>query len=372
MRFVDSANGLTLKYQIQDVQKYASPPEPATNWKANYTESTGNDGAIGHADMYVMLHGAPTTPKKDLLGAAAAVVFERLADLQKTYQVPGSGKHATILTAASFTEHLEENVVELRVRVKHPVTAGFLNVQANSLGNPLAIAGYDPTVWPVPSLFDDSSHYGHFAKYLQSPCVDIHGITQATPAPPDGGDPGDDPYQLTQPEVFQSQLLAFDSPDGLDADQKGDFPYTYMTLENHYTEKSGVAHLPIAQFSQNQPNGDTSVAVSLFHPIVQRTFTMHAERVGDWPEIPEPVASFSDANNITYRLVSKKTIPGTPTLLPDGKSRLFSAQAKHVYALSRAPTDSEILSVPSDPRDQSTITENAFDGAAHYSLGRIN
>jgi hypothetical protein len=375
MRFVDSPDGLTLKYQIVDRQRYAAPPEPAIDWDATYTESSGVGGAMGFGEMAVRLTGSPHTDKKELIATAMAIIKARLGDLQKTFKQQGQGDHKVLLMNAAIVEHLHDNTIHVTARVQRVGgTDKWLNTLLDNMGKPLPIAGYDPQVWPSPKLFDGSSPVSVFAKYLQSPCIDIHGVPMPIPKVPEEDDPGKDNQSQGTVEVYLSkEPLQLDDQTGPSQQQsRGGFPYVYCLVENHYDVRDGYMQLPIARWGgapQPAAPRPSCVMIPLHEPIGKRSIIVHAERVGDWPDLPDPFPIGTDFNAITQVRDRQKILCEVPELLADGKTRLFKRQFRLDYMMGRAPRSNELLAGGGSPVDQSVPAENAIDGSKHFVSG---
>jgi hypothetical protein len=380
MRFVDSADGLVLKYQVTDRQMYAAPPTPATSWEATYTESSGVGGAVGLGEVSVRLTGAPETPKRDLIAAAFAVVQARVGNLQKVFEQQGYGDNAVLLKHAAIVENLHDNTIQVIAQVQYSGNdAKVFNARIAQMGEPLttAIAGYNPKKWPSPGVWQWSAPHGLLAKYLQSPCLDIHGLPTIQPITPEGSDQNPGRYDAdsgTEVLVYEGTPTSTndDDPSGASAEQKGSFPYTYCLVENDYNLRDGYIQLPVARFggagapAAPQPS---CVLIPIHAPISNRSIVVHAERVGDWPDFPEPFVTGLDFNGIPQARTRRRVITEVPELLADGKTRLYKAQIRINYAMERAPENTEIFAGGGSPVDESTPADNAIDGTKHFVSG---
>lgn len=376
MRFVDSPDGLTLKYQVVDRQRYAAPPQPATDWEATYVESSGMGGAIAIGEMNVKLVGAPGSSKLDLVKAATSVVASRLGALQRSAALQGQGDNSVIPLHAAVIEHLHDNVVQVVVRIQRAkADKSWLHVALDNIDKPIPIAGYDPDVWPIPQPFDDGAPHGLFAKYLQSPCVDIHGVPLAIQGTTDENDASADDSAMVR-QLFTSDAdLTFDDDTGVSNEQKlSGFPFVYVMLENKYDMQDGVMRLPVARWGGSsvpaapQPS---CVLIPIHAPIGKRTITAQCERIGDWPTLPSQLETFVDVNGITHRRLWRKLITEAPTILADGKSKLYKVQYQLDYAMDRAPLDAEFFAGGSTPINEELPADNRLNGAEVFGSGGL-
>ncbi|QDU97534.1 hypothetical protein [Lignipirellula cremea] len=363
MQFRAAADGLTLDYAILDQQIHAAPPAPATSWEATYSETTGDDGGHGYAEVAVRLTGPPQARKRDLLTACAQVVEARLGDLRRGFRDPRGGP---FLKSAALVESLHENEVEMRVRALRPAQGGrYLNLPTQAVGQPLSLPGYDERLSPLPAAYDNSTPAGAFACYLQSPCDPAHGTPDSVTLTPVGQSPGRGTGTAIE-YLPSTGSMPQDAAIGLSASQAL-HPYTLVEIENRYRVQSGRKQVPLCTVG---PGGQTSAILTLHPPQAQRLFYMRAERIGDWPELPRPEDSL-DPNGIAEALLEEEVLPAAPELLADGKTLLYRVEAKYVYALSRAPTLLEKLRVGSSPVDATTPAQNLYDGASRLTSGRI-
>lgn len=365
MRFVQSEDGLSLRYEVMDRQKYAKPPAPAIDWSASYTEATGVGGAVGHASMNIMLTGPPDVDRKKLLVPAAQIVQARLGNLQRGFADGGSNQ--LILMGAAIVEHLHANTVEMRVQIKRvPAAHKFLNNVVDKIGRDLDIPDYDPKQWPVPLLYDSDSPSGVFASYLQHPCNPFHGITGVQALANTQADGEEEDYDPQDADYFRSTGdVDEDVDEGLSSSQLDSFPYTHIEMDNVYDLTSGTVALPIASTLLTANVASVEI-IDLHNPVAERVYSAHVERAGAWPQLPKPVKVQTDPNGIEEFLAEVKMIPEPPFLLPDGKTLLYRAQIKYRYLLSRAPTTDEALRVGSPQWDATAPNDNLFIGTLTF------
>jgi hypothetical protein len=373
MRFWDSADGLTMQYQIIDKQKYAAPPAPAINWYATYTESCSNAGELQFGEVRVILEGAVETHKHLLFTAAMGVVFARLKGILR-YQNNEQDQAAAFLQQFSVVEHLHENRLEVTALVRHnSVDKKYIGLRLGKIGEDLSwdIPGYDNSKWPWPSPYIANAPIGIFAKYWQDPCVDIHGIPNAIPVTPSNDTKKNEreaqkPYdEIVYPPGTQ---LPPNLEDRTSATQRGIYPYTLYEIDSEYDEDLGVVCLPTSAVTTVSSDSITSKVLQVHSGTCRRVIHIHAERIGAWPRFPNALKTFVDANGIRYFLLRRRLYPTQPTLTADGDTKLFTCQLRLMYAMSRPPILTDKLSVLADPRSQYSLDDKLINLATLYTL----
>jgi hypothetical protein len=365
MRFFDSPDGLTLKYQVVDRQREAAPPAPAIEWEAVYTESMQTFGIEAYGEMQVKLFGGPGCDKLLLLMAAVNVVYSRLTGLA-TYDP------SVRLFSMAIVEHLHEPLVELNCRIRHMDYADrtLLNQKYENFGQPMKIPGYDPGRWPVPSLYDPNSPIGIFAKYLQTPCIDIHGVPLVYQTDPKIEPPKKD-QGTYQPEVYPlPNQLPDDPPRKVSNAHMTEGLYSHYFVENEYSYSGGNIAMPIAGTHVSAPY-NTAWIVQLYKTLCKRTIVVHGERAGKWPEFPQPIETFTDVNGIPHMLASHKITTEAPELLTDGHTYLYKGQMKLEYFMARGPSNAESFAAGADPRTTATPDETRLKGIEVFTVGKI-
>jgi hypothetical protein len=168
--------------------------------------------------------------------------------------------------------------------------------------------------------------------------------------------------------------------------------FTYMKWESEikHDGNEGIVFVPLSKArdvnNQSGSTGDikpkqTAVAIRLHAGVSHRVYSVTAERVGKWPEIPEPMRTIvrnsgfvaessgdpePDPYEIVETLLKKEVITETPTLMNDQNSRLFTLHCRWTYGLSRpwggnsdqGGWDNDFLPVGESPIDRATIAVN--------------
>lgn len=386
MMFADTPDGLSLHYQIVDEERYASPPPPAVDWDATYTEISGVGALMGRAEMKIRLTGTPNCDKQKLVAALIGVVKSRLHNIQISESQQSQGSYYCYLEHAAIVEHLHEPVVQAHYVVRHMTNGGqansvssptstaevVFNTPTAQFGNPLTIPGYDPKRWPRAGVWIDQSPYGLFAKYLQSPCWPVHGVP--TPIYPDqnGGGPNDDPGEGDDKDQIETLIfhgtessVDWDLPNADGSEQLSSaHPYTFYQVDLEYDLRDGVMHLPIARWggTPTPPGNPASVMIPIHRGMGTYGYFVHAERVNAWPVIDQAVLAAVDPNGIPMSRLSRQLVSASPDVLADGATRLFKLQVRYRYAMESAPDNDSFYAGGTTPMQRFTAVENRIDG----------
>ena len=324
-----SVDGLTLEYSVVDRQVHASPPFPATTWSGTHAVSTNVGGAMAFSEFHLRLTGPPRIDKRDLVATAALVATQKLELL--------SGKY--VLQHGAIIDYLEENTVELQIRLTHTFDTGeiidFFGLSFSQIGKPVVLPGYDHTVSPAPGIFGDDDLAGWLVCYLQSPCNATHAI-QTGARPPytnyNPGQSGSTRVTITTGTIPQDGV----APGNINTAQYQAM-FTYAQIDSDFEEHTGLVGLPLASTavtSPSQPTPDTIGFVKFHKPVVRRTVRMALERSGAFPTVPAP-QDFVDSNGIKHRYLGRRFKQQAPDYGADIRTLEYSVDAEYYYALSR-------------------------------------
>jgi hypothetical protein len=390
MTFMQSPDGLTLKYTIHDEQRYAAPPSPAIDWRGTQTEQIQGFGHIGVSTVSIWLLGAIGTPKSKLLNAAIATIDHRLGDLRNN----GADAEQIIPIYAVLTDTLHDNQIKLDVSIKRvpDSTLKWANIMFDSVGrlpavnanfavpeggdeadrndaerndnDPASLDQYNRDKWPTPLAYDGDAPAGMFATYLQSPCVGYHSIPNSPADEPRGTYPGIDTNPQPTPtiKVYELEDTAEDiSPDDPADSQLSqdhiDFQYTHYDIESKYVTDRGIQAIPYAA-PQANPSADQVCVARISHPLTYRDVWIRASRSHEMPAIPEAPDQTTDENGITETLVCDSIVPMAPTLMTNGQQYEQKIECFYRYVLSRTPRPDEKLRAGSLPWDITTPSDN--------------
>lgn len=367
-KFVQDPNGLEMAYTITQRKEHAAPPPPAVEWRARH-EVTTLAGGIAESRFGIVLIGQPDVNRRLLMGAAVAAAEARLGSITRSLEdLKNSG---TILKSLTVVDNCDEPVIELNVHIQHAQaeSQGTAAGIPKSLGQHLAIQGYDHEVWPQPKTFAPDSLASTFRARLIDPCKGPFGTAssgdeQSQPSkntPNDGRSEGETFVIEGNPNVgsYEGALSSYKTR--VSAETRTNL-YTLYTIKNRYTTRSYRVALPVAltvdaEGNAADQNAPTVAIVALTPGVCHRIVHIQAERVGTWPTLPAPE---DIRGNIKQWLIEPDTVLHAPELLPDGSSQLYRAEAKYVYALERPPRVNEKVSVGSLPIDTTKPKDNEY------------
>lgn len=362
--FIQSEDGLSLRYRIVDQQRHAAPPWPAIDWQCKHSETVPKFGYFTMSQFAITLRGAPDAKKSDLFSAAAKAAEARLGFLQRVATAPALpsgttpaedplGEGTQVLPVmAEFHDDLDQNQISLIVGIKRVATQGteeiedvgpiqkYLNMQISRMNAVFyTLDGYDRSTWPRPGNYDSATPAGIFSTYLQHPCDNTKGITDITYCgtvpelkPEREGDPqgdvtdGSDGYGATIPDDQPSQT------------QQVNAWFTHVRSEGYYELiESGWGVSPFANATL-AVSGDPTVAVIQVHSGVWYcTFTWNHERLGAWPQVLNPNEKFTDENGINYYPLDCDFSPAYPLESGTKKDRVYGIEGTYRFAIDRGP-----------------------------------
>jgi hypothetical protein len=153
--------------------------------------------------------------------------------------------------------------------------------------------------------------------------------------------------------------------------------YNYSAASNIFDERTGKVALPL---TAEADDGSTIAIVQLARATSMRTYVIDAELVGQWPKVPEALATFTDGeaesessgSPITFTLLDVQRQPFPPILGNDGTQLLYRLKITYRYAMSRPQRSDETLHINSMPvtvleEDETTIKlSDVYDSARSF------
>jgi len=373
MRYAVQPDGLEVQYEIQDRQWHTMPPWPCTDMRIRHQRST-NYGVTAVAVCDVQLAGPPYAPKIALLTRLAQImdfylgILRRADSYGKTWRI----RHADIVEEVG-----PENRVSGRIEIDligPPEGNGaaeqsneFLTRHMLNIGRDLDLrrqpdpivplhqspGPYAPTIAEMPSPFGYNTWGGErnpaaialFQCYLQRPYRPPHGMAN-WPSPQPEADKEDHKKPAKVERVPVEQLY----PDRSDhySDEHKQHLYTYVRMKNAYRIDrmkvgcpqvvSNPGQSDSGGASPSQRKAKTTHVVHLAQGTVRRTVAFDAERLGAWPELPQPIDYELPGGNKAV-LVKYQIAPFPPTTSATGEGLIYRVQGRYQWILEEPLDD---------------------------------
>ena len=206
-----------------------------------------------------------------------------------------------------------------------------------------------------------------FKCYVQAPCNEDHNVNKHTF--PTEYTPGD------QAESHTPEVAEYPNPAYLPTETQPNYDpssleamYTLAKMESRYITDSCRTQMPIAAKttgSEISATARTSVVFTLAAAQCRREMRYEAERVGNWPIMPEPKDTYTDGA-ITGTKLKHWVIGDSPSLSVDGLKRIFRLQAYYLYALDRPPRKDEPINMGVLPYTSFSQEDNALTQESVY------
>lgn len=353
MHFQGELNALELSYEVVDRQLLGdAPPAPGLRLTGTHTESLTRNGMSSVGEVFVRLDGPPGADHQVLIEQAVRIIGAKLQAAKFAAKKDAWIWHELIITDYFGNESCS---VDARARVQRSVDARadggealvLGNMLMETLGRPLDLGGdYNRFRVLAPALYPTTT-IGLFACHLQSPCEDNHAMPQAANRVDGGGDsPGQSNEEPTYNVTYDpsGEQVEIDSP-GLNSDQV-EAMYTFTSVEWLIETDEGYVAMP---YGDQLPASDATVAnIRLYAPVAKLHVKIAAERIGEWPKIPEK-KRFGDSAGITYTPLKYRPNFRPPEYQGDGR-KLYVIDLDATFSMSRAPSSNQYV-VPSLPWD---------------------
>ncbi len=397
IQFLATEDGRKLQYTITDQSVAYSAPAPATRWSVQHTVGSINqdDMPTTTAQISVSLEAPEDVDKGDLIILGLYIVSAKLQG-SKPGENPVDARPIFMndITITDFTG--DSNIVQVAASCRR-LAQVFKNDGADPKGLAIDVEGLNKIIAAV-DLPAFSANYnpvqsnggrageapyyegpvalsGIFRCYLQSNCSGATGINIRT-------NQLASTYNQVNPDNEPVQTVTARTTPTIEADYPSYFStshetsmYTTYQMESVYKTNAMRVALPIASVPYGGGGIDVSDAaaiLSLSRPQCRRVVRILAERVGDWPEFPDPESMESGQATvysggitpIVQKMLDSKLLGGTQTYTCNGE-QVYRARLETTFALSRAPTPPELLKMgqnkwsSSDPAASTTTLTNS-------------
>ncbi len=379
MQFTVTDDGLQLQYSFTDVQISQAPPHPCSHWELTVTTSANLERIIKREVSGVLVCPDDAGNAADLLALAWYIIAAKIHN--KQWNDNAIKKNSAILESISHVEHIGErtalsfSAVFQVVQTQQPGQGGNNEFYQNLVGYagvplssdllPANAANYNPYLSSggrysaenasgveTPYIQGPVPLASAFLPYLQSPCDDNHSMI---PAPEDGvqtdtnGNPVSGP--VSSVPVYTSPTLPEEDTSYF-TDAAKTYAYTAWKMSSTIQSRTMRAAMPIAKQQSSSTPEDTTKFIKLSGTQARRVVRIHAERVGQWPEMPDlenlPGFSSSDAGagyaGPTQKLLKSRNLYSLPEIAATGQ-QYYTVGIEAVYGLSRAPLPAEQIPV---------------------------
>lgn len=392
MEFIASEDGKKLQYTITDQSIAISAPYPARTWSVEHTEaSVMHDGMKQTGQCSVRLTAAEDVDKGQLIVLGLYVVTAKLQG-SKPGEAPADNK-PFFMNDVTITDYTGDvNMVQVSASGWR-IPAELKNDVANPLGIAVDARGFNKII-ATADLPTFSSPYnakqsadgrtgetpayqgpvhltGIFRCYLQNPCSSGTGINIRTNQITNlDGTPDNQPVATVTAETTPT-ITTVDTPYFSTAHNT--LMYSYFQMESIFKTTSPKSVMPIASPPYPGPPPDVSPSASIVaiaRDQCRRIVRIMAERVGGWPEFPDPntlnggnaskYVGGSAYTPIPQKMLSSKLLGGTVTKSCNGED-IYRSQMQIIYALTRAPQPQDILQMGSNPWATGTALKTVSD-----------
>lgn len=400
MTYAVSADGLTVRYRIQDRQIHTAAPWPATEMDVDHTERTDQLGYHITSSCRVNLQGPPQVDKAYLIARAAQILDDRLMiaknrdsygvtwwldDLVITEHIGARNSVSASMTIKRFKldadtlgeeqegawQGIQDVVIGAAAggviigwlgRPKRPAEGiseakdwfdqlrdelfgakmrlPVLPYGTEELYDPAESPRPDPLGWQVTGGPREPAAIALWACYQQVPYRPPHGMhrIQWQPAWEEPEEEPVSPGESNPPAEDVRQVEAL--PDPLperDKDNRVKAAYNFARASSTYDTRGGRVGLPLSNPPAAGDPGDDVVIVRLHRPSTLRVLKFDVERLGAWPAIPAPV-DYEPSWGGQAVLLRWQITPQPPQMGADGKAVFYRIRGEYTYQLTRAPT----------------------------------
>jgi len=375
-------DGKKLAWSVTDTEIAISAPYPATKWNIVHSEGA-HQGQVGIGTIDITLEGDSNVDKKQLIAIGLKVVESKLKKKDNVEQLPDN---AWILEDILITDHIGDvNAITVTASIRryNVIMNNFVSVSGSLLGVAIPAselpdfdATYDPRqsrggrTGEVPEYEGPVSLIGIFRCYLQNPCGTDHGINSYNMLATNENQPTSaTPYgqisAVVVPTITDTEVSHY-------SDSHKEQMYRVYKCESLYKSnemrvampKASAPYVPPEETPDAVDNSDATCIVSLCRPQSRLIVRIVAERVGEWPEMPDPETLYMGeathapgyspgsptltASPIGMKLLKSKLLPGTKHYTATG-AELYRVRMEATYALKRKPGPTEILKIGSNP-----------------------
>lgn len=365
-----SPNGLEWNFSVTDIEQWAQPPSPATDWAGTYTLSFPQMAITCEQEIRLRLRGERTVKKQALFALAHFIIDQRLQwDKLRTIAGTVNKDLQVFMLSQVWEEDIVQNEVSVSARMKvfnvadwikglpsgdSPFTLGqFLDEQKIKTGgitntmwtdagviHPYAGSSappgeYDHEVYKQPPGVPTADGTKLFLAELQNPCcVNIistlssktPSVYEAYPTSP-GTTSGTSNITNETSPVSLKPLWSVENHDKA--------MYIHYAMGSKMHVDTGWRGFPLGKQCSTSSSQATMAFAHLHCPCSIREIKIHASRVNAWPQLPRPVHFEDPVTHVKHILRHYTIEPYGVQLSADGRDMLHEVTATYYYYLDR-------------------------------------
>lgn len=365
VELAQSPNGLEWHFSITDVEQWAQPPAPATDWSGTFTLTFPQLAITCEQEIRLRLRGERTLKKQALFTLAQFIIDQKMQWDRLRVLGDANSDLKTFMLSQVWEEDLVQNEVHVSARLKIFDTSQWLTglpegKSGFTLGDFLgatvtsamwnnanvavpyseipgySVKDYNPEEYRQPPGTPTAESTNVFLSALQNPCC-VSVIGQAVSS--------------DVPGTYDPATATYSSGSEFPPKKTGDgetTTKTYWSSENHgkamymhYAMGSkmhvdtGWRGFPLGQQCSPVVNQPTMAFAHLHCPCSIREIKIHASRINAWPQLPKPVHFKDPVTGIKHVLRHFTIEPYAVQVSADGSDLLHEVVATYYYYLDR-------------------------------------
>jgi hypothetical protein len=379
--YVSSEDGLTIRYTVTDEEVTITAPAPARTIKIIHNEADMDFGAKVEFSLRIML----TTDRRgnllDLMRLASAIADQRL---YLGVAIDANNKAAVLVRRYDYTTEQgsdQTNGMTLVVSGARHIIAQAKNgilQRAETMSRSLAWRPVRDAVNPPLANYNNVLSRGNrpgeqpdteggipaisiLHNLLTTPCTQEYGTPSSVPDRTtiterirrideiEASEPDYDTEDMY--EAYQEAITVEINDNVANADVLGTyssqhqtFMYSHYNITSSYGTKALKVPLPVAKTYGYVTQANIVVAIGPAQPT--RIIRIEAERAGQPPRLPDPVASFTETGayitgsgtpTVTNTLINVTTKHLNPAPVADGQTLIYTSYMDLEYSQDAAP-----------------------------------
>lgn len=358
VELAQSPNGLEWHFSITDIEQWAQPPSPATDWSGSFTLSFPQLAITCEQEIRLRLRGERTLKKQALFTLAQFIIDQKLQWDRLRILSDSNSDLNTFMLSQVWEEDLVQNEMNVSARMKifnvsqwltglpegksgftlgdflgASVTSGMWGAAGLAVPYPPA-KDYNPEEYRQPEGTPTAEKTNVFLAALQNPCC-VSVIGQAVSSDlPGTYDPAVPTYPKGS-EITPIHPGDASTPTYWSTDNHGKAMYMHYAMGSKLHVDTGWRGFPLGKQCSTSSSQATMAFAHLHCPCSIREIKIHASRINAWPQLPKPVHFKDPATDITHVLRHYTVEPYAVQISADGRDLLHEVAATYYYYLDR-------------------------------------